>query len=135
MYDHILIPVIFDDGHDTAKSFEVAKTLGSKAAKYTILHVLENIPNYVNVEIPASTLAEARKYALDSLNDIAKAIPSAKAELIDGYSGRSIVNYADDNHVDCIVMASHQLGLSDIFLGSTAAKVVRHAKCSVHVIR
>ena len=37
--------------------------------------------------------------------------------------------------VDLIIVASHRPGLQDYFLGSTAAKVVRHAKCSVLVIR
>ena len=32
-------------------------------------------------------------------------------------------------------IASHQPGLQDYFLGSTAAKVVRHATCSVLVMR
>ncbi|MBT8411941.1 MAG: universal stress protein, partial [Octadecabacter sp.] len=44
-------------------------------------------------------------------------------------------DFATDNSIDCIIMASHQPGLEDYFLGSTAARVVRHAKCSVHVIR
>ncbi len=37
--------------------------------------------------------------------------------------------------VDCIVIGSHKPGLSDYLLGSTAARVVRHAPCAVHVYR
>ena len=36
---------------------------------------------------------------------------------------------------DVIVMASHQPKFSDYLLGSTAARVVRHAKCSVLIAR
>jgi nucleotide-binding universal stress UspA family protein len=45
------------------------------------------------------------------------------------------VKYASENGYDCIVIASHVPGFENIFLGSTADRVVRHAKCAVHVIR
>ena len=34
-----------------------------------------------------------------------------------------------------IVIASHDPGLADYLLGSTAGRVVRHAHCSVLVVR
>jgi universal stress protein G len=46
-----------------------------------------------------------------------------------------ILSAARDCGADLIVVASHQPGLSDYLLGSTAAKIVRHAKISVLVIR
>ena len=36
---------------------------------------------------------------------------------------------------DAIVIASHRPDLSDYLLGSTAARVVRHAQCTVLVLR
>ncbi|MEO0359386.1 MAG: universal stress protein, partial [Pseudomonadota bacterium] len=50
-------------------------------------------------------------------------------------SGRTITDWARDKGADLIVIASHRPTMSDIFLGSTAAWVVRHADCPVHVIR
>ena len=135
MYRNILIPVLFDDGHDTAASFKAAQLLADKDAAFTVLHVMEDIPNYARLEILTSAIDESREKIGVKLVDKAMAISGAKPVLINGHSGRSIVEYANANEIDCIVMASHQLGLSDIFLGSTAAKVVRHANCSVYVIR
>lgn len=135
MYKNILIPVLFDEGHDTDASFRAARALADKDAKFTVLHVMEEIPNYARLEILSSAIEDSRKKIAEKLAEKAMAIPSATPVLISGHSGRSIVEYANGNNIDCIVVASHQLGLSDIFLGSTAAKVVRHAKCSVHVIR
>lgn len=135
MYKNILIPVLFDEGHDTDASFRAARALADKDAKFTVLHVMEEIPNYARLEILSSAIEDSRKKIAEKLAEKAMAIPSATPVLINGHSGRSIVEYANGNNIDCIVVASHQLGLSDIFLGSTAAKVVRHAKCSVHVIR
>ena len=40
-----------------------------------------------------------------------------------------------ETDTDCVVIASHRPGLQDYLLGSTAARVVRHAACSVHVLR
>lgn len=51
-----------------------------------------------------------------------------------GHPARAIVNLAQEEGHDCIVIPSpahwHHLRL-----GSTAAGVVRHAHCSVHVLR
>lgn len=135
MYKHILVPVVFDDGHDTQASYQAALKLADEATRFTVVHVLEDIPNYVTTEIPAETMESARLDIEKKLHASATALEGAKAVLVHGDPGRSIVEYAKDHDVDCIVMASHQLGFTDIFLGSTATRVVRHAKCSVHVIR
>ena len=63
------------------------------------------------------------------------ALANARVVVIDGPTGRSITNWADETGVDCIVIPSHRPVMSDILLGSTAAWVVRHAHCAVHVIR
>ena len=46
-----------------------------------------------------------------------------------------IVKLAQDINADLIVMASHRPELKDFLLGPNAARVVRHAKCPVLVIR
>lgn len=48
---------------------------------------------------------------------------------------REIVRLAKDIEADLIVMASHRPELKDFLLGPNAARVVRHAKCPVLVIR
>jgi nucleotide-binding universal stress UspA family protein len=135
MYQNFLIPVLVDEGHDNQASFEAAKTLANANAKFTILHVLEPIPGFAIAEIPADVLSKTRVAIETSVNRLAKALPGAEARVMSGHAGRTIVDYAADNNVDCIIVASHRPGIGDYFLGSTAARVVRHAKCSVHVIR
>ncbi len=135
MYKHLLIPVILDGLHDGQSSFLAAKALASDGARFTILHVIEDIPGYVSNQIPAEVLASARAQTEKELRTLAKGLPGAKPELVHGHAGRTIVDFADENNVDCIVIASHLPGLQNYFIGSTADRVVRHAKCSVHVIR
>ncbi|WP_423822161.1 universal stress protein [Salinisphaera sp. SPP-AMP-43] len=52
-----------------------------------------------------------------------------------GPVARTIVRHADLVDADLIVMASHNPVIWDVFLGSTAAQVVKHARHSVLVIR
>lgn len=55
--------------------------------------------------------------------------------VVEGHSGRTILDYAEETGSDLIVIASHRPGMGDMLMGSTATQVVRHAKCAVHVLR
>ena len=52
-----------------------------------------------------------------------------------GHPARAIVSLAQEEGHDCVVIASRQPDWHHLVLGSTAAGVVRHAHCSVHVVR
>lgn len=135
MYKHILVPVVLDDQHDTEASYRVARTLADEGAKFTVLHVFETLPSYVASQVPDSVLNESRIGYEEALKKSAAVLPGAEAHLGSGQPGSFIVDYAKKHGVDCIVIASHKPGIEDYFLGSTAARVVRHANCAVHVIR
>ncbi|WP_170775246.1 universal stress protein [Ruegeria lacuscaerulensis] len=135
MYKNILIPVALDQEHDTQASFAAARQLADADAVFTVVHVQEPIPAYVGSQIPSEVLANTRHEILENLHQTASEIPGAKARLISGHAGRAIVDFANECDADCIVLASHKPGFEDIFLGSTANRVVHHARCSVHVIR
>ncbi|SHG90317.1 universal stress protein [Marivita hallyeonensis] len=135
MYTNILVPIALDDDDVRAsKSLAVAKTLASENARITLLHVIESIPTYAISYIAADMLAETRKGIITEMNRLADEA-GAKAVVIDGHSGASILDYAEEHGPDLIVLASHRPGMQSLLLGSTATHVVRHAKCSVHVIR
>ena len=59
----------------------------------------------------------------------------AEAVVLRGHPGRAVTDYAEEIGADCIVAGSHKPGLTDIFIGSTAARIMQHAKCSVHILR
>jgi len=135
MYKNILVPVIFDEEHDTQASFLVARALATEGAQFTILHVMEQLPAYATGRIPLNFMDQSREHIEKLLRLSARALPDARTELVEGQTGRAIVDYASANKIDCIILASHRPGIENIFLGSTASRVVRHAKCAVHVIR
>ncbi len=135
MYKNILVPILIDKHHDTQASYLVALALADEDTKFTVIHVMEPIPDFVVHQVPGEILADSRNQADKALKQSAAALPGASTCLVSGHPGRLIVEHADDNGIDCIIMASHKPGLEDFFLGSTASRVVRHARCAVHINR
>ncbi len=135
MYQHILVAVAFEADHEPEQSLHAAKVLLSPEGKVTVLHVKEKIPSYAISYIPADYGADLKEAIRDRLDGLAAQFENGEGVLIEGHSGQTILEWAEANQVDCIVIMSHRPGLQDYFLGSTAGRVVRHAQCSVHVIR
>lgn len=135
MYKHILVPVSFDEEEKTENALKLTELLGADNAKVTLLHVMERVPVYAISYIPDDYLTESRAAIEKDLADRAAKVPNASSAVIEGHAGSGILEWADENGVDCIVVASHRPGVQDYFLGGTATHVVRHAKCSVHVVR
>ncbi|WP_420568302.1 universal stress protein [Thalassovita sp.] len=135
MYSNILVPVSFDTERDSKGALEIAQALSAEGATITLIHVMESIPGYAISYMPTEYVSESRIAIEKELADMGANLPNAKAVVIEGHSGRTIVDWAEENGSDCIVIASHRPGMQDLLLGSTAASVVRHAKCAVHVLR
>ncbi|MCY0095151.1 universal stress protein [Hoeflea ulvae] len=135
MYKHILVAVALDDEHDPEQSLQAAEVLAAGDGRVTILHVKESVPNYVVAYLPEGHETGVMEAMHNRLNGLTARLKNAKGVLVEGHAGRTIVQWAKANAVDCIIIASHRPGLQDYLLGSTAARVVRHAQCSVHVMR
>ncbi len=136
MYKNILVPIdpSHQERHEAA--FTMAKALAdTSGAKITAATVVEPMPAYIGVASMAPDFdAQIKKNVTDSLAGFA-AGKDVDTKILHGAPGTEIVEYAKDNDVDCIVIASHKPGFGDFLLGSTAARVVRHAPCGVHVLR
>lgn len=135
MYKHILVAVAFDEDDEPDRPIAAAQALVDKGARVTVLHVKPAVPSYAMSYIPSDYLLELNRAISDRLEKIAQQFENGVGVLIEGHSGRTIVEWAEENEVDCIIIASHRPGLQGYFLGSTATQVVRHANCSVHVVR
>jgi universal stress protein F len=48
---------------------------------------------------------------------------------------QEILSTAEKAGSDLIVIGAHDPDLKDFLLGPNASRIVRHAKCSVHVVR
>lgn len=135
MYKHVLVPIAFDTDRNSAGALEIAHAVAEEGAKITALHVVEEIPSYVAQYLPEGQMAQNLKEIQDTLAAKIAGETDVDVEVVEGHAGHSIVEFAEKHGVDCIVIASHRPGFQDLFLGSTAARVVRHAQCAVHVVR
>ena len=135
MYSNILVPISFDEDRDALGALEIAGAIAAEGAKITLIHVMEQIPAYAISYMSADYMAQSRRAIEEELGQMAEGLPGATGLVIDGHSGRAILDYAERDKTDCIIIASHRPGMQDLFLGSTASQVVRHATCAVHVIR
>lgn len=135
MYHNILVPIVFDVEHDITGPLKLAKLLSTPDAQVTLLHVVEHIPGYAISYIPPELLNETRVAIQVELDKLVEQFDNARAVVIEGHSGRSILDWAEENDPDLIIVASHRPGMQDLLMGSTATQIVRHAKCAVHVVR
>lgn len=135
MYRKILVPMALD--HDISpQTLAIAKLLSkSGGGEIIAIHVYEAPPSSVSVYLDDSIVKKGFESAKRRLHEKLAGIDDIKAELVKGHTHRTIVDYANNNEIDCIVIGSHKPGLGDYLLGSTAARVVRHAPCAVHVHR
>jgi nucleotide-binding universal stress UspA family protein len=135
MYRHVLVPIAIEHGEGTKTALAAARLLADKGSQITALTVLEPVPAFIANELPEGQIERTSIDVMAALRDELEGNDDIKPVVITGHPGRAIVDFADENGVDCIVVASHKPGLADYFLGSTAARVVRHARCAVHVVR
>ncbi|MBT8455590.1 MAG: universal stress protein [Rhodobacteraceae bacterium] len=133
MYKNILVPIAIDHGPDVKAAIAVARALADDGAKITAMTVLEAVPAFILSELPEGQMQHNKDEAAAALKK--ELGDDITVDVVMGHAGRTITEYADSHGCDCIIIMSHQPGLQDYFLGSTAARVVRHAHCAVHVMR
>jgi nucleotide-binding universal stress UspA family protein len=134
MYKTILVPVDLGHPAPARRTVQIARELGGSSGRVILLYVLPDIPAFVASELPEGTLERNLANARARLKAIAAEI-GAEAEVRHGHPPTVILEAAEQAGADLIIIASHRPGLQDYFLGSTAARVVRHARCSVLVER
>ncbi|MBO9406329.1 universal stress protein [Shimia sp. R9_1] len=134
MYDKILVPMALN--HDISpETLTAAKALSKPGGEIIALHVYEAPHSMAKAALGEKMLQQGFDTAKTLLEEKTAAHPEVNPVIVTGHCYRTIVEYAADNNIGCIVMASHKPDFSDYLLGSTAARVVRHAACSVLVYR
>lgn len=136
MYSKILVPIDLSDVGHGKEIFGIAEKLLEPGGTITVLNVVEDIPGYVAAELPDAVVKDLSTNARTALEEATYgAGGNVKLEVRRGSPASAIVAAAEQLEVDLIIIASHSPGLADYFLGSTASRVVRHAKCPVLVDR
>ncbi|MGP9789067.1 universal stress protein [Roseinatronobacter sp. NSM] len=138
MYNSIVVAVaLFNQGATSRSLIEKANALVGAGGSITLVHVMDEIPAYLTAAVSKDQLLNHRKAIRAQLESLAT---RAKAKNVDidlrgGRPSENILKCARECNADLIMIASHKPGMSDYFIGSTAARVVRHSSVSVLVER
>ncbi|HYN10923.1 MAG TPA: universal stress protein [Vicinamibacterales bacterium] len=142
---NILVATDFGEAAAVALRYgrELARNFGSTLH---VLHVVDDLaaravgfpeyaPNLVGLQ--AEAVAAARKQLEALLSDEDRSMLRAKSiVLVSQWPARTILEYARDVRVDALLLGTHGRGkLAQLFMGSVAEKVVRHAPCPVLTVR
>lgn len=137
--------LIATDGSEAARkaaNFGV-QIAGLSDAKVYSVYVIDTTPYY---SIPLDQvwskevyeqLEQMGKEIVSDVENTAKAAGlETEASVLKGDPAARIVNFAEEQNVDMIVVGSHGIGgFERLVIGSVSEKVVRHAKVPVLVVR
>ncbi|WP_127520381.1 universal stress protein [Mesorhizobium sp. Z1-4] len=140
MYKSILLPIDLSAPASWSQSLPAARHMMGEGGT---LHVLTVVPDFGMSVVGSFFEKGFEKKALRQVGEkLAAWVGSNVEEGIDvhphvthGRVYEQIINAADKLNVDAIVIAAHTPELADYLLGPNAARVVRHAKQSVFVVR
>ena len=144
MAKHVLVPVDDSDRADQALEFVFREY---PDARITALNVLDPADFYAATGIEGGAMANydqvLENHERRSEGVLERASERAAEHGIEietdsvlGGVSRSIVEYAEENEVDHVVIGSHgRTGASRILLGSVAEKVARRSPVPVTIVR
>ena len=137
MYGRIIVAVDLEQIEQGRALLTRAASLLDAGGEIRLLHVLEEVPGYIAAELPSDISERRRAEAAVELRAMIDPNEDVRIthEVRHGAASGQILQAAEDSSAELIMIASHKPGLRDYFIGSTAARVIRHAKCSVLVER
>jgi nucleotide-binding universal stress UspA family protein len=140
MFQTLLLPVDLSSEASWAHALPAALKLANPD---TVMHVIAVVPDF-GLSVVGSYFDQG--FEQRALREIGQKLTAWVRENVPDWvdvhphvlHGRvydRILEAADRLRADTIVMASHTPALADYLLGPNAARVVRHARCSVLVVR
>ncbi len=140
MIKNILVAV---DLEDDALMTRILQTAGEIAglhdASITLVHVAVNMPSDVRAHLPEDYEKGMTEQVAGELDKLVESLnmPAGRVHVSVrvGSVYRKIVEEAEKLGADLIIVGRHRPDVTDFLLGSNAARIVRHAGCSVYVVR
>ncbi len=140
MFRTILVPVDLNQPSSWEQAVPLAKQLAEGKAA---IHIVSVLPEFGMPVVGSYFPEDFERKALDESKERLQAL--AKSWKLDGLDVHlhmchgtiyeEILKAAKSVGADLIVITSHRPELKDYLLGPNAARVVRHADCSVFVVR
>ncbi len=143
MTNSIICGVDISNGDDDLKTIQTASQLaGLHDAQLDVIAVvpdfgMSQVGNFFNKDHHDKMVTEAKEH-LNAL--VTKALDAEKNSKVrhvvaTGRAYEEVLSLARKTDPLLIVVGAHKADLADYLLGPNAARVVRHAKCSVYVVR
>ncbi|MCB8821169.1 universal stress protein [Microvirga rosea] len=140
MYKTILVPVDLAEVDAAkpaiAKAVEIATVSGGTIR---LVYIRSIVPVTYMEFMPPTFDEEQQGDAEKKLADLAATVelPAERVSAVVrlGSTYAEVLNEAENTGADLIVIGSHRPSMATYLLGSNASTIVRHAKCSVLVVR
>jgi len=141
MFKTILLPIDLSAPHSWSKALPAA--LDMCKANDGVLHIVTVLPDFGMSVVGSFFESGFEEKALHEMGEkltdwVTEHVPGGievHPHVMHGRVYDQIITAAEKLNVDAIVMGSHRPELTDYLLGPNAARVVRHAKQSVFVVR
>lgn len=140
MTERILVAVDLEDQDLMVRMLRIAGEIaGLHDGQITLVHIATMLPPDVAIHMPKDyedRLIGNVQDRLAQLEGQAGLSPGAvKLRVRIGTVYQEILDQAEDDGTDLIIIGCHSPDMTDYLLGSNAARVVRRSNCSVYVVR
>ena len=140
MFKKILVAVDLEDQALAERMLAVTSDFARpKGAQVTLVYVATDLPPDAAIQLPddyrARTSSNISKQLGHLVGKLKLPTGAAKVTVRFGSIYREILAQAKADKSDLIIIGCHKPDLADYLLGPNAASVVRHASCSVFVVR
>ena len=143
MSTSVLCAVDVSNGDDDINTIQTAARMaGLDGAQLDVIAVvpdfgISQVGSFFNKDHHDTMMREAKE-VLNAL--VTKALDAAQNDKVrhviaTGRAYEEVLKLAEKTNARLIVVGAHTSDLADYLLGPNAARVVRHAKCSVYVVR
>lgn len=139
LFEKILIATDGSDRNKTAieEALRIGRRCGSKVfAVYVMdLSALESASANVAIHDTWAVVQQEAEAALARISAMAEGV-TLETVVLDGKPAAQIVQFAEENKIDLIVIGTQgKRGLERLLLGSVAEQVIRTAPCKVLVVK
>ena len=140
-YNKILFPTDLSEGSKTIANHVklMAEKLG---AEITVIYVANVGHYYSSLEVPTAGLANFETEVISTAETMMQNFVdeefkgmSVKTEVFAGNPANDIVEYAEKNGNDLIIMGHSRAGLERVLLGSVAHRIVKLSRVPVMIVR
>ncbi len=141
MYKNILFPVDLEHTVEAEKALKIAIEEARRSkVKFTVMTVAPGfgmpiVASYFDAGAVKNALKEIARHLKQYIDDNIPEDIETRAIVVEGNPAELILKQAQADNIDLIVIASHNSQIENLLLGSCAAKVVRHAHCTVTVVK